>query len=402
MQKPALLQLVPGPVLLLCCGALLLAVPLGVRQSFGLFLPEFMAFNPRGTAHFSLAIALQNLAWGLCSPVFGLWADRRGAGRVAAAGAACYVLGILLMSASLTSPGGLLAGQLLIGIGMSGCGFSVVFGAVARAVPEPRRSLALGVVSAGGSLGQFCGPLAVGWLLATFQWSTTLLLLAVPAAFLVVTAAGLTERRTSTTQAPLPAWAARDFIQRDYVLLTAGFFVCGLQVVFIMTHLPAYLADRGLPATYASWSLAFIGLFNIVGTLACGWLGGRLRKKNILGTIYLARSAAILAFVMLPTHGYTVLVFGAVMGLLWLGTVPLTSGLVAYLCGTGRMATFYGVTFLSHQLGSFVGAWLGGVLRSLTGDYGLMWLVVGLAGLVAAALHYPIREAAPAHVPARP
>lgn len=380
----------------------MLAVPLGVRQSFGLFLPEFIRLYPQGAGYFSIAIALQNLVWGLFSPVFGLWADRHGAGKVAATGAACYVLGVLLMSMGLGSPSGLLVGQLLIGLGMSGCGFSVVFGAVARAVPERQRSMALGVVSAGGSLGQFIGPALVGWLLAELQWSGTLLLLAGFAVCLVPVAAGLREQRTPAQAAPTYSWTAHDFLQRDYVLLTSGFFVCGLQVVFIMTHLPTYLVDRGLPAVYASWSLAFIGLFNVVGTLACGWLGGRLRKKNLLSVIYLLRSVAILVFVALPAHGYVALAFGAVMGLLWLGTVPLTSGLVAYLCGTGRMATFYGVTFLSHQLGSFAGAWLGGALRSATGDYGLMWLVVGVAGLVAAALHYPIREAAPAHVPARP
>lgn len=402
MRKSLLSFAVPGSILLLCCGGLLLAVPLGVRQSFGLFLPEFIGLYPQGAGHFSIAIALQNLAWGLFSPVFGLWADRYGAGKVAATGAACYVLGVLFMSMGLGSPSGLLVGQLLIGLGMSGCGFSVVFGAVARAIPDHQRSMALGVVSAGGSLGQFIGPVLVGWLLARFQWSGTLLLLAAFATCLVPIAAGLREQYTPARVAPAYDWAASNFFQRDYMLLTSGFFVCGLQVVFIMTHLPTYLVDRGLPTAYASWSLALIGLFNVAGTLACGWLGGRLRKKNVLSVIYLLRSVSILVFVTLPAHGYVALAFGAVMGLLWLGTVPLTSGLVAYLCGTGRMATFYGVTFLSHQLGSFFGAWLGGVLRTTTGGYDLMWWVVGFAGLVAAALHYPIREAAPVRVPARP
>ena len=380
--------------LLLCSGGILLAVSLGIRQSFGLFLPDFLQVYAAGAGTFSLAIALQNLTWGLLAPLFGLWADRRGAVQVVVVGVICYTAGLLLMGLGLSLPGGLLAGQFMIGLGMSGCGFSVVFGAVARAVPQRRLSMALGLVSAGGSLGQFVVPALVGPLLQALSWEGVLYVLAGMTALLVLPAMGLREHPEALAS-PRP-WSLRDFPGRDYGLLSAGFFVCGLQVVFIITHMPAYLVEQGLPRVYAAWTLAFIGLFNIPGTLACGWLGDRLRKKNILSTIYVLRSVVILGFLALPVQGSTALLFGALMGLLWLGTVPLTSGLVAQLCGADRLATFYGITFLSHQLGSFCGAWLGGVVRDWSGDYQLMWLLVGLMGLLAAALHYPIREAVPA------
>ncbi len=385
-------------LLILFCGGAMMAISLGLRQSFGLFLPSFTRWNGAETAQFFIwAIALQNVVWGIFSTLFGSLADRHGAARVAACGAIGYTLGLVLMAGSLRSPGGLLLGHLLIGLGLSGCGFSVVLGAVARCAPVQWRSQALGAVTAAGSLGQFLLVPVAGSLLGHFGWVVACVVMAIFALLMTPVAACLRERPIipaagAARQSQLRILGAA-LGNRDYLLLTTGFFVCGLQVVFITTHLPQYLLEKGIGPQVAAWTLSLIGLFNVFGTLACGWLGSRFPMRIILAWLYLLRALLILVFLLVPSGPATSLLFGALIGLLWLGTIPLTSGLVIRFFGTASMSMLFGFVFFSHQLGSFCGAWLGGVIHLYSGDYTLMWWFVIVAGVLAALLHYPIREA---------
>ncbi|HSR72345.1 MAG TPA: MFS transporter [Kiloniellales bacterium] len=386
-----------GWILVLVCGTTLITVTMGLRQGFGLFLPPISEALGTGRELFALAIAIQNLVWGLASPFFGGLADRFGARLVAAVGGLIYAAGLLVMGLSLT-PEAIVFGQFLIGVGLGGAGFSVVLGAVGRAAPPEKRSFALGFVTAGGSLGQFAFVPVAAVLLNSFGVTQALLGLALMATTMVAVAFGL---RPATLEGAGPAPISQSLAEalnealshRGYVLLTVGFFVCGFQVVFIATHLPAFLADYGVGTSYAAWALALVGLFNIFGSLLAGWLGGRFSKRNLLGFIYIGRSLVMIVFLLLPITGPTTLVFGAVMGLLWLGTVPLTSGLIVVFFGTRYLATLYGVVFLSHQVGSFLGAWLGGLVYDLRGAYDLMWWLTIASGFVATALHLMIREA---------
>lgn len=375
--------------------ATMITITMGLRYSFGLYMPAFSDINNSGREVFSLAIALQNLMWGMLSPMFGGLADRYGCGRVAIYGALIYVAGLLLMYFS--SPLGLFSGQFLVGIGMAGASFSVVLGAIGKSVPLEKRSLALGIATAGGSFGQFALVPLSSVLAIQLGWALAFAIMAAIALVVLLPAAGLMKSfdvpNTEKTQhRPFKDVLGEAFRNYDYVLLTLGFFVCGLQVVFISTHLPGYLADYDLPPSIASQSLALIGLFNIFGTIACGWLGGRYSKKNSLTILYVLRSLTFLVFIMAPPTPTTTLIFSAVLGLLWLGTVPLTSGLVGHFFGPAYMSMLYGFVFLSHQAGSFMGAWLGGFLYDLSGNYDVMWWLIIAMGLVAAMLHYPIRE----------
>lgn len=386
-----------GWLLVLVCGTTLITLTMGLRQGFGLFLPPISEALGTGRELFALAIAIQNLVWGLASPFFGGLADRFGARLVAAVGGLIYTAGLLVMGLSLT-PEAIVFGQFLIGVGLGGAGFSVVLGAVGRAAPPEKRSFALGFVTAGGSLGQFAFVPVAAVLLNSFGVTQALLGLALMATTMVAVAFGL---RPATLEGTGPAPISQSLAEalnealshRGYVLLTVGFFVCGFQVVFIATHLPAFLADYGVGTSYAAWALALVGLFNIFGSLLAGWLGGRFSKRNLLSFIYIGRSLVMIVFLLLPITGPTTLVFGAVMGLLWLGTVPLTSGLIVVFFGTRYLATLYGVVFLSHQVGSFLGAWLGGLVYDLRGAYDLMWWLTIASGFVATALHLMIREA---------
>ncbi|MDR0281631.1 MAG: MFS transporter [Paucimonas sp.] len=374
--------------------ALILALSLGVRHGFGLFLAPMSAEFGWGRGVFAFAIALQNLMWGLAQPFAGALADRLGAGKVVVIGGILYAAGLVLMGLS-DSPVTLsLSAGLLIGIGLSGTSFSVILGVVGRAVAPEKRSLAMGIASAAGSFGQFAmlpGTLGlINWL----GWSLALLVLGLMVAFIVPLVGLLKDR-------PLPAQghdqtlgeALREACSHSgFWLLALGFFVCGFQVVFIGVHLPAYLVDQHLPATTGTTVLALVGLFNIVGTYTAGWLGGRMSKPRLLTALYLLRAVVIVLFLWAPITTFSAYLFGIAMGLLWLSTVPLTNGTVATLFGVRNLSMLGGIVFLFHQLGAFLGGWLGGVVYDQTGNYDLVWQISILLSLLAGALNWPVRE----------
>ena len=374
--------------------ALILALSLGVRHGFGLFLPPMSAQFGWGREVFAFAIALQNLIWGLAQPFTGALADRFGAAKVVIVGGVLYAVGLLLMGLS-DSPLSLsLSAGLLIGIGLSGTSFSVILGVVGRALPAEKRSMGMGIASAAGSFGQFAmlpGTLGlIGWL----GWSTALLVLGVLVALIVPLVSMLKDR-------PLPSLGADQTLKQalheacshsGFWLLAFGFFVCGFQVVFIGIHLPAYLVDQHLPATVGTTVLALIGLFNIFGTYTAGWLGGRMSKPRLLTGLYLARAVVIVVFLWAPVTQFSAYLFGMAMGFLWLSTVPLTNGTVATMFGVRNLSMLGGIVFLFHQLGAFLGGWLGGVVYDQTGSYDLIWQVSILLSLLAAALNWPVRE----------
>jgi MFS family permease len=379
-------------VTIVCAGAIL-GLTMGLRQSLGLFLPPIDAAFGIGRETFALGIGLMNLVWGLGAPVTGAIADRFGAGRVGAVGGAFYAGGLLLMTAS---GGGdqLVLGGLLVGLGLSGAGFSVVLGAVGRAAPPEKRSAALGLASVGGSIGQFLALPYAHLMIGAFGWVVALALLAATALLIVPLSRGVAGRTQSEqgavqslTEAAREAWGHRGFW-----LLTAGFFVCGFHLAFVAVHLPAYVSDQGLPSWLAASTLMLIGLCNIVGTYGCGLLGARYPKKTVLSLLYLGRALVFLLFLIVPLSEVSVLLFGALMGFLWLGTLPLTSGLVAAIFGPAYMSMLFGIVFLSHQVGGFLGAWLSGWLFDLVGSYDIMWWLSVALGLASAALHWPIDE----------
>ena len=383
-------------LVIMLAGATLVSTTLGIRQVFGLFLQPISMELGAGFQLFSLAIAIQNLVWGLSSPVFGAAADRYGPWRVAAMGALLYGGGLFLM-ASFVTDAGIFIGQILIGLGLGSAGISIAIGAVARAAPPEKRSLAMGLVTSFGSFGQFALVPVTQFLMVQGGWQFALLMLSVIMASMVAVAMGLRTPAGSARPIEGPILTIGATLQqavssRDYILLTVGFFVCGLQLVFITTHLPTYLHDAGLSPDISSWALALIGLFNIIGAFICGWLGGVVSKKKSLATVYLLRGIIIAAFILIPPTPVTALLFGACMGLLWLGTIPLTSGLIVVFFGPRYLSMLYGLVFLSHQIGSFVGAWLGGIWYDWFGNYEAMWWLNAAAGLFAFAVNWAIRE----------
>ena len=386
------------PVVIVACGCLMAILTFGPRSVFGFFLQPMTQELGWGRDVFALAVAIQNLLWGVALPFAGAVADRYGSLRALSVGGAIYAAGLALMAYAST-PGMLyLSAGVLVGFGLAGASFTIVLAAFGKLLPESMRSFAFGIGTAAGSFGQFLfSPLAVA-LLNNIGWQQTLLvfavlvLLVVPLSFAVVTpamdmGAGAARRPQSFREA-----LGEAFGHQSYVLLVLGFFTCGFHIAFITVHLPPYLVDRGLDVSWGGWVLAFIGLFNIFGAIAAGLLGGRLPKRYLLSTIYLLRAIAIAAFVLTPMSPMSAMVFGATMGVLWLSTVPLTSALVALMFGTRFMATLFGFVFFSHQVGAFIGVWLGGVLYERTGSYDVVWwLGVGL-GIFAALVHLPIRE----------
>ena len=387
--------------LILMASAFLVVVTLGIRQSFGLFLLPATEAMGTGREVFSLAMAMQNLVWGLVSPLAGAMADKFGAARVAAIGAICYAAGLLLMGI-IVSPGGLLFGQIMIGIGLGSAGISIALGAVARATAPEKRSLALGMVTSFGSFGQFAVLPITQFFIDGFGWQIALMLLSGVAASMLAACLvlHLQDNEKAPQTADLAKLSAKDALgtalnSRDYILLTTGFFVCGIQIVFIGTHLPTYLRDAGLSSEVASWSLAVVGLFNIIGSFAAGWLGSFMSKKKLLACFYLGRSIFMILFIMLPPTPLTAILFGCSMGLLWLGTIPLTSGLIVVFFGPTFLSMLYGVAFLSHQIGSFIGAWLGGRIYDMLGSYDVMWWIVIASGLFAFVINYMINEPEP-------
>lgn len=383
------------PAVIITAGCLLALLSFGIRASFGLFLAPMSGDFGWGREVFAVAIAVQNLLWGLCQPVAGAVADRYGSGRVLAGGALIYAAGLFLM-AGVSTPGALtLSAGVLVGVGISGASFAIVLAAFARLMPEDKRSWALGLGTAAGSAGQFCvAPLGQAFISA-YGWSMALTLLGVMSLAMVPLATALTGRAETGGTAHQSAGSAlkEAFKHPSYNLLTLGFFVCGFHIAFIQTHLPPYITDLGLDAGLAAWALAVVGGANIIGAYSSGMLGARYSKKYLLSGLYTARAAAIALFVLLPASELSVLLFAGAMGLLWLSTVPLTSGLVAQFFGTRHMAMLFGIVFFSHQVGAFLGVWLGGYFFDTTGSYDVVWWVSVALGLLAAALHWPIREA---------
>ncbi|ALN19807.1 major facilitator superfamily transporter [Ectopseudomonas mendocina] len=380
---------------LLLGASLILALSLGTRHGFGLFLPPMSAEFGWGREVFAFAIALQNLIWGLAQPITGALADRFGARKAIVTGGVLYVLGLLCMGMA-DSPLSLsLSAGLLIGIGLSGTSFSVILGVVGRAVPAEKRSMAMGIAAAAGSFGQFAmlpGTLGlIGWL----GWSSALLALGLLVALILPLAAMINEAPSPVSTGPQQTLgeALREATSHSgFWLLALGFFVCGFQVVFVAVHLPAYLVDHHLPALTGTTVLALVGLFNIFGTYIAGWLGGRMAKPRLLSILYLLRGVVITLFLLAPLTQWSAYLFGIAMGLLWLSTVPLTNGTVATLFGVRNLSMLGGIVFLFHQLGSFLGGWLGGYLYDTTGSYDLVWQIsIGLS-LMAAALNWPVRE----------
>jgi predicted MFS family arabinose efflux permease len=385
-----------NPVLILVCASAVLILSFGVRTSFGIFLAPVTTDLGLGRTSFAFAIAIQSLLWGVSQPFAGAIADRYGSGRVVAVCALMYVLGLVLMSSASTGTDLVLSNGVLIGLGLSGTGFPVILSVVGRSVSESRRSLFLGLASAGGSSGQVLMVPLGQLFLDSFGWSTALLCFALLCAVMVPLAAVLSGKNTDgperlRTQSLTEA-VAEASRHGGYWYLTAGFFVCGFHVTFIATHLPAYIIDRGATPALGAVALALIGFGNIIGSLTCGVLGGRYPKKRLLAGLYLARSVVISLFILTPVSDLSIMLFAAGIGMLWLGTVPLTSGLVAQIFGVRYMATLFGFVFFSHQVGSFLGAWLGGYVFDATGSYDIVWWIAIVLGVVAAALHWPIDE----------
>jgi MFS family permease len=397
-----------SPALVIGCGCLIALITYGVRTTFGLFTEPLSEGRGWSREIFALSIAIQNLLWGLAQPAAGAFADRYGSARVLAAGGAVYALGVGLMAFSETPLAMQLTGGVLVGVGLAGGSFTVVIAALGRLVSEDRRSWAMGLATAAGSFGQFVfAPLGQEFI-SSYGWQTALVILAACTILVPVLAMALRGDKGSGGLTDEPAVSMREAIRTafghgSYLLLVAGFFVCGFHVAFITTHLPAHLSDAAAQAhthgTHAAgaaqlgaWALAIIGLANIVGSYTAGIFGGKASKRKLLSGIYLVRAGVIALFVTLPPTTVVVLAFAALMGVLWLSTVPLTSGLVAVMFGTRHLGALFGFVFLSHQVGAFLGVWLGGVAYETTGSYDPVWWAgVGLA-LIAAALHWPIVE----------
>lgn len=388
------------PAVILICGCLIAMLGFGPRSALGLFLTPLSATHGWGRDVFGLALAIQNLLWGLGQPFAGAIADRFGSVRVLCVGILLYAAGLALMAYTQTPLGLDLTAGVLIGFGLAGSSFNIVIGAFGKLMPPEWRSLSFGAGTAAGSFGQFLfSPLGV-MLIDAYGWQSTLVIFA--AALLLVLPLSLvlmTSRTTMAAGVPGPAQSqslrqalAEAFGHRSYVLLVLGFFTCGFQLAFVTVHLPSYLIDRGLSAEVGGWTLAVIGLFNILGSLGSGWLGNRMPKRYILSIIYFARALSIIAFILLPASVPITLAFAAVTGLLWLSTVPPTSGLVAVMFGTRWLAMLYGFAFFSHQVGGFLGVWLGGMLYERVGSYDLVWWLSALFGVLSAVINLPIVE----------
>jgi MFS family permease len=392
------------PALVIGFGSLIALIAFGPRSTLGFFLTPLSNANHWGRDVFAFALALQNLLWGVGQPLAGIIADRFGHVKVLCGGALLYAVGLALMAHATTAPMLDASAGVLIGFGLSGCSFPVVLAALGKIVPPEYRSRAFGFGTAAGSFGQFLySPVAVA-LMDVFGWQQTLLIFAVSM---------LSVLPLSLALATPPSHAGHDsgsqslrhalgeaFAHRSYILLVLGFFTCGFQLQFITVHLPSYLVDRGLSAQVGGWTIATIGLFNIVGSVTAGWLGDRMPKRYLLSFIYFIRAAAILAFISFPVTPVTCLAFGASMGLMWLSTVPPTNGIIALMFGTRWLATLAGFAFFSHQVGGFLGVWLGGIVFDRTGSYSTVWWLAILFGVLSALINMPIEEKPVARVAA--
>ena len=383
----------------LACGAAIVTLSMGIRHGFGLWLQPITQAQGWTRETFAFAIAIQNIAWGTAGIFAGMVADRFGAFRVIIAGALFYAAGLFGMAHAATPLTFALSTGVLIGIAQAGTTYAVVYGVIGRNVSAERRSWAMGITAAAGSFGQFLMVPTEGFLISQFGWQQALVLLGGAALLMVPLAWGLRE----------PAFADGGVVHRDqsiaqalrkafkypsFRLLMAGYFVCGFQVVFIGVHMPSYLKDKGLSPQVASYALALIGLFNVFGTYAAGVLGQKLAKRKILAFIYLARAVAITVFLLAPLTPVSVYIFASVMGLLWLSTVPPTNAIVAQIFGVAHLSMLGGFVFFSHQIGSFMGVWLGGVLYDRTGSYDIVWYITIALGVFAALINLPVKETA--------
>jgi len=383
----------------LLCGAAVVTLSMGIRHGFGLWLQPITMERGWTRETFAFALAVQNLAWGLAGPLAGGLADRFGAWRVLIAGGLLYALGLVTMALATSGLAFTGSAGLLLGVAQSGTTYAVIYGVIARQVDPARRSWAMGVTAAAGSFGQFLMVPVESWLIGSAGWANALYLLGLAALAMLPLALGLREPThavgAATGQNQSVAAALREaFAYPSFRLLTAGYFVCGFQVVFIGVHMPSYLKDKGLGPEVATVALMLIGLFNIFGTYGAGVLGQRLARRHILAAIYLLRSVAIVLFLWAPLTPWSVYLFAAVMGLLWLSTVPPTNAIVAQIFGVQYMSMLGGLVFLSHQVGSFLGVWLGGRLYDATGSYDLVWWIAVALGLFAALVNLPVRETA--------
>ncbi|MEI8179418.1 MFS transporter [Aestuariivirga sp.] len=384
---------------MIIAGCLVAIVNFGVRSTFGFFTVPISEAHGWPREIFSFAIAIQNLIWGIATPVAGMLADRYGSARVLMAGAIVYAIGVLMMAVTATPVMFNLAGGLLVGVGIAFSSFSIVMAALGRIVPPDRRSWAFGIATASGSLGQFIFAPLGAMLVSAYGWQQALTVLAGLTLLIVLFATPLLSQNTSgrrptADEADLTMKQAIGlaFGHRSYILLVSGFFVCGFQLAFITVHMPPYLAEHGISKEFAGIAMGLIGLFNVVGSYVSGIIGGRGEKHVPLAFIYLTRAAITAGFVLLPVSNATTLIFTCSMGLLWLSTVPLTMGLVTVMFGTRYMATLYGFVFVSHQIGSFLGVWLAGRLYDQFGSYDIVWWMSVALGVFAFIVNLPIRE----------
>jgi MFS family permease len=394
------------PALIIGFGCLISLMSFGPRSSLGFFLTPVSNANHWGRDVFAFALALQNLLWGIGQPLAGMIADRFGTARVICAGGLMYACGLVLMGHANSAPLLDLSAGALIGFGLSGTSFMVLLAAFGKLLPPGWRSLAFGFGTAAGSFGQFLySPLAVA-LMDRFGWQQTLTIFGVSMLLVLpLSSALMTPTAASNKEAASQSlWQAlgEAFAYRSYLLLTLGYFTCGFQLAFITVHMPAYLVDRGLSAQVGGWTLATIGLFNIIGSIGSGWLGDRMPKRYLLSLIYFGRAAAIFGFIIFPVTWVTCIAFGASMGLLWLSTVPPTNGIIALMFGTRWLATLAGFAFFSHQVGGFLGVWLGGIAFDRTGSYNVVWWLAILFGVLSAIINLPIVEKPVARVAAVP
>ena len=387
-------------IYMLIGSAIILALSLGVRHAFGLYLVPMSHEFGWGHNVFSLAIAMQNLIWGAVQPITGAFADKYGSKIVVAVGGALYALGLLLMAVSSTGLLLNLSVGLILGLALSATSFPVLLSAVGRAAPPEKRSLAMGIASAAGSFGQFIMLPSTLLLLQSVGWSgalivsAILIVLIVPLAWMLKAPMYQNPNASSVSQ---PALGFKQVLviaknHKPFWFLALGFFVCGFQVVFIGIHFPSYLIDHGFNATTGTVFLALVGLFNIVGTYTAGWLGGRYSKPHLLMWLYGLRGIAIIAFLILPLSIWTIYAFGIIMGLLWLSTVPLTNGIVANMFGIKYLTMLSGIVFFTHQVGSFFGGWLGGLNHDLTGNYNVIWIVSIALSAFAVLVHFWVDE----------
>jgi MFS family permease len=395
------------PAVIIVCGCLVGALGFGPRSALGLFLTPMSSANGWGRDVFALALAIQMLLWGACAPFAGAIADRYGPIRVLGGGAVVYAAGLALMAYSNTPLMLQVTAGALVGFGLAGASFTIVIGAFGKLISERWRLLAFGAGTASGSFGQFLfSPLAVG-LIDGFGWQQTLLIFAVLVLLIIPLAFALATPPTETAHsaaAPQPVMhaLAEALGHRSYLLLVLGYFTCGFQLFFITIHLPSYLVDRGLPVEVGAWTVGIIGLFNMIGSVGSGWLSGKMPKRYLLSLIYFGRSLALIAFISAPLSVASCLIFGAVIGLLWLSSVAPTTGLIAVMFGTRWLTMLAGFAFFSHQVGGFLGVWSGGVVFEYTGSYDAVWWLAILFGILSAIINLPIVEKPVARLAAAP